>query len=966
MVACANCGAPPPPVRGGTPATATPPAAPSASSTSLDAASPLVAVASPSEPLPYGALARLGTRKLRFGERGPVSASIDDGGRALTLEIEAGEARIRDLAGARELLRVPRAYSAALAPDGTFLLKAETSDAGVRVARFDIGEGRDAPRPRFEIALAPPKPKNKKEPPATLRSLAIAPDGAAFAAVWSSSDVTMLDASSGETRARFKAPFGARPELSAGGRRLLFARIVSGADAGSVLASERIAELVVVDGKTGRPLRRLEPGVRGAATLTVDGEQILGLSRGRLVAVAVDSGERKLLAEPGAADDPLVLALESGRVIAARGGEVALIHAGGRARVVRLRDGRELSSRPAARVFALGAKGERLLVDDGERAAKVIPEDGAARDAASDGHRDRVRQVAFAGEGALIVSRGEDARFWDASSGRLLGQTRAYGTREIAADVGAKRLALFGDALIAFDAERAPTVRARASIDRLTLAPTADQLLVHRSGETRLSLLAGADLAPIASADLGPLGAIAVAAATPRWAVALATAPRVSVLGPKLEVEAVLEGLEAKELALSPDGTLLFVAPPLFRGATRIDLATGKPAARSHFGLCCQALVVSPDGALLAAAAEDDVLLFQVAPRRLLARLRGHEGRVTSLAFSPDGRRLVSASEDTTLLVWDAAARTTQELVATTSEHASWRALAGPWGGGAMPSAGGRTSRGAIPPEASQIVSAGAGSCTLETGGAVRCWNVTGLSPVGRPPKPDVALEVPLPAKAIGLSAGGEGYFCARLDDGRVACWGTLFTPTSEDAALRRVFSRAKPEIVAGLAEVMSVGVGARFACALERAGAIRCWGHGARGELDGPLFAAEPVAVANVEKATALSVGSRHACALVGTAVRCWGDDEEDQVGAGTGLVGPARGELKGPFVEVAAGRQATCARRDDDALLCWGTLGDASFYEPTLVKADALRNLGFRGDRLCGETGTSIRCLHFERASR
>jgi WD40 repeat protein len=71
----------------------------------------------------------------------------------------------------------------------------------------------------------------------------------------------------------------------------------------------------------------------------------------------------------------------------------------------------------------------------------------------------------------------------------------------------------------------------------------------------------------------------------------------------------------------------------------------------SHFAL-------ADDGRTLAVAGDaTSIRVIDVITARELARLDGHEGGVTALAFAPGGARLVSAGADRTVRVWDLAAR---------------------------------------------------------------------------------------------------------------------------------------------------------------------------------------------------------------------------------------------------------------------------------------------------------------------
>lgn len=181
----------------------------------------------------------------------------------------------------------------------------------------------------------------------------------------------------------------------------------------------------------------------------------------------------------------------------------------------------------------------------------------------------------------------------------------------------------------------------------------------------------------------------------------------------------------------------------------------------------------------------------------------------------------------------------------------------------------------------------------------------------------------------------GPMHACFTLRDGVVRCagnnqWGALGREGEHEGVVR----------VQGPKQTIALEAGKSMTCALEKSGAVWCWG------ADWRLRAAlgdKPRKV--LDHARSLSVGESHACAVdEGKGLVCWGSDLSGQLGDDEALAyktsaTPVRGLRE--VSTVAVSEQHSCALTRAGALYCWGsnadgqlgTLAARGFYEEPVV---------------------------------
>jgi RNA polymerase sigma factor (sigma-70 family) len=636
------------------------------------------------DPLPAGAVVRLGTDRLRHGSsRGLLEYSRD--GKTLISAALDGVVHVCDVKTGRELRHFSTLplQDGALSPDHKLVAVA---DLGNEVGIWDFTSGKRRTRIK--------QPHAGRQP-----SVAFSADGKILAlADLQRSEVVIFDTSSGQPIRTVK------PEANVQG----LARVAFAPDDSVLLVKSRDGTTHFCDPTSGKEIRSFaktsvvfspaygfspdaKTFARGEGAVVVlhdvaDGKEIARLT-GRDVRLA------------GQGLDPAVEAVvfsPDGKTLAAGGnGLVQLWDLAGR-KVVRefnafqRRGGYLMRFSPDGKTFATAGDQEPIRLWDiaaGEEHLRF------------EGHSGGVSTIAFFPDGKMLVTLSGDRtlRLWESSTGKPAGtvpaaeKCLAFARDHKSVFVGDREGVIHvlnaanGEERNRFTVpEKWQEKRESRSVEALTLAPDGKSLVVTircRSFDGPGNAARTFTLNPVTGEG------ITRAAALPentRWFLSSDGRLQIGNTRPgKCDVHEARTGkllfsLDTNSevvyyLAFSPDGRKVaggcFDSPGQQPTIAVWEVASGKEIRR--FKPAVQPpwyppFAFSPDGRILAVGGDGDsgIVLWDLSTAKEIVRYRGFASTVTSLAFSDDGRRLAGGQGNGAALVWDIDAAVHRESAA--------------------------------------------------------------------------------------------------------------------------------------------------------------------------------------------------------------------------------------------------------------------------------------------------------------
>jgi RNA polymerase sigma factor (sigma-70 family) len=632
------------------------------------------------DPLPVGAVARLGTVRLRDENRVRTGLVFTPDSKTLLSPGKDGVVRFWEVATGKELRRLrvqdQEIRCFALSPNGKVL--AVPDNDGIALWNVDAGK------------------KLRQLSIKGVQALAFAPDGKTLAVAGPDRIVSLWDVPGGKERLRLrgrgdgidtlrftpngKTLVGAGPKGAiskavisvwdvVGGQLLRTlqgrpgqTRCLAVSPDGKVLAAgggivDRPGTfesgLVLWDLATGRELRRLqghEHEVESVA-FSPDGKTLVSAAYRDIRFWDVPTGKELRRIEGSHYFSYFVTFSPDGQVLASSGSEPVI-------RLWKVATGKPLHEYPAHKgglsTAAFSPDG-RLVVtgswDSNDPDIRVWDANTGEQRRLLRGHTVSIGRVLFAPDGKTIYSGSGDGtiRQWDVQTGKELRLLALRAKREYFKDqVKTMAFSADGKRLTSLSWDAQPQTRAVATWDLAT-----GKRLIKRRLENWHSV-------PELAADAGTLADVCGLSVTLEE---VATGKkRFRLQAPPGQENRLI----TSPVRFSPDGSMLaalsHVNARRGKGSEAYDLtlhlwelATGKEvlavlvsAKVGSWYVCCFA----PDSRTLAIACGDTIWVCDVATGKKLL-VRRTPSLVTALAFSPDGGRLVTAHHDSTALVWD-------------------------------------------------------------------------------------------------------------------------------------------------------------------------------------------------------------------------------------------------------------------------------------------------------------------------